>query len=200
MPVAALRTAGRGYRVLRSHFPGTILTFSVLLIGFFLLGVVGEFAAALTIVVIFTFMVWMPLLAIGWPALWLVEGARAIRVAPSGSTVIAAGARVAVNHSSYQAIIAEARESGDEQWYAEAHGIIYNVDAGPPVRVAFHPGGMLDNWSAIVFDPTGDVMLADGFDSKTGEFAAPDRVTKLFYGDLVSCRPLWNDYYSCGFT
>ena len=59
---------------------------------------------------------------------------------------------------------------------------------------------MLDNWSGIIVDPTARVMEADGFDTATGEFAAPEEVTKLFDGDLVSCRHLWGDYYSCSFT
>lgn len=58
---------------------------------------------------------------------------------------------------------------------------------------------MLNNWSAIVFDPTGKVTLADGFD-EDGNFSAPARITKLFGGDLVSCRSLWGDYYKCSFT
>lgn len=44
------------------------------------------------------------------------------------------------------------------------------------------------------------MMQADGFDPATGKFRAPDRVTKLFGGDLVWCRPLWRHYYECGFT
>ncbi len=59
---------------------------------------------------------------------------------------------------------------------------------------------MLDNWSGIIYDPTGDVMLARGFDPVSGRFHAPDRITKLFEGDLVECRHLWSSYYSCSFT
>jgi hypothetical protein len=59
---------------------------------------------------------------------------------------------------------------------------------------------MLDNWSGIIYDRTGDVMLAKGFDSTTGKFYAPDKVTKLFGGDLVGWRRLWGSYYSCSFT
>ena len=74
------------------------------------------------------------------------------------------------------------------------------VDAGPPVRIAFMTSpGFLDNWSGIVFDPTGKVMLADGWDA-SGKFRAPEAITKLFDGDLVSCRHLWGDYYRCSFT
>lgn len=108
--------------------------------------------------------------------------------------------RLAANESDYREIINRARASRKAEWYAEYGGITYSVDAGPPVRVAFNPEGFLDNWSAIVFDPTGDVMLADGFDPTTGKFYAPERVTKLFDGDLVACRRLWGDYYNCSFT
>ena len=108
--------------------------------------------------------------------------------------------RLASNHRQYEVIIAKARASRTSAWFAVDHGVTYSVDVGPPVRVAFNPAGMLDNWSGIIFDPTGDVMLADGFDPRTGKFRAPDGVTKLFDGDLVSCRHLWRDYYDCSFT
>lgn len=107
--------------------------------------------------------------------------------------------RLAANHADYEAIIAEARQSHQDAWFAESRGITYIVDRGPPLRVAFNPAGFLDNWSGIVFDPTGEVMLADGFDER-GKFAAPDRITKIFGGDLVQCRHLWGDYYTCSFT
>lgn len=108
--------------------------------------------------------------------------------------------RLVVNESDYREIINRARISRKAESYAEYGGITYSVDPGPPVRVAFNPEGFLDNWSAIVFDPTGEVMLADGFDPATGKFYAPDRVTSLFGGDLVTCRRLWGDYYNCSFT
>lgn len=109
-------------------------------------------------------------------------------------------ARLTINRDHYEAIIAEARIARKEAWFEEHDGVTYSVVLGPPVRVAFNPAGMLDNWSGIIFDPTGDVMLADGLDPKTGKFIAPERVTKLFGGDLVGCRHLWGDYYSCSFT
>jgi hypothetical protein len=59
--------------------------------------------------------------------------------------------------------------------------------------------GFLDNWSGIVFDPTGAVMQADGWDA-AGKFRAPDAITKLFGGDIVSCSHILGDYYRCSFT
>jgi hypothetical protein len=108
--------------------------------------------------------------------------------------------RLMVNHRHYEAIIAKAAKQREAEWYADDGGVTYSTDLGPPIRVAFNPAGMLDNWSGIIYDRTGDVMLAKGFDSTTGKFYAPDKVTKLFGGDLVGCRHLWGSYYSCSFT
>jgi hypothetical protein len=108
--------------------------------------------------------------------------------------------RLLVNQSEYEDIIKKAQSHPRPDWFAEDKGVTYSVDVGPPVRVAFNPAGILDNWSSIIYDPTGDVMLAKGFDPKSGRFFAPDRVTKLFNGDLVSCRHLWGSYYDCSFT
>jgi hypothetical protein len=107
--------------------------------------------------------------------------------------------RLALNHADYAAIVGDAERTRKPAWFAESRGITYNVDAGPPVRVAFNPVGMLDNWSGIVFDPSGEVMIADGFVER-GRFGAPERITKIFGGDLVRCRHLWGDYYTCSFT
>lgn len=112
--------------------------------------------------------------------------------------------RLMVNRDHYETIIAKARRgersSSASSAFEEVGGVEYIVDSGPPVRVAFNPEGMLDNWSGIIFDPSGDVMRADGFDARTGKFLAPNEVTKLFGGDLVRCRRLWGDYYDCSFT
>jgi hypothetical protein len=108
-------------------------------------------------------------------------------------------ARLGLNHRHYEAIIRNAAAKPDPEPYVEDGGVRYTVDLGPPVRVAFNPEGLLDNWSGIIFDPTGDVMKAHGFDT-SGKFYAPDRITKLFGGDLVGCRHLWRDYYKCSFT
>jgi hypothetical protein len=108
--------------------------------------------------------------------------------------------RLMVNRGHYEKIISKARKARQPAWFEDDNGVTYSTDLGPPVRIAFNPAGMLDNWSGIIYDPTGDVMLAKGFDPKTGKFFAPDRVTKLFNGDLVGCRQLWGDYYDCSFT
>jgi hypothetical protein len=115
-------------------------------------------------------------------------------------TYVGTASRLAINRGRYDDIIDKVRAKPVAANYAEASGVTYSVDVGPPVRVAFNPDGILDNWSGIIFDPTDEVMLADGFDPKTGKFSAPDRITKLFGGDLVECWPLWGHYYRCSFT
>ena len=110
---------------------------------------------------------------------------------------------LASNRARYEEIVASLqagrRDPADGQRQVE-RGITFIADVGPPLRVAFNPDGILDNWSAIVFDPTQAVMRADGFDPISGKFAAPDSITKLFGGDLVRCRRLSDNYFFCSFT
>jgi len=122
---------------------------------------------------------------------------------PALATGMLAGTatRLFWNQRSYAAIIeTERRRAGPEPFVQpSSRGIRYLVDRGPPLRVVFNPEGLLDKWSGIVFDPTHQVMLAEAFDSR-GQFRAPRHITELFGGDLVSCRPLWGDYFHCSFT
>ena len=85
-------------------------------------------------------------------------------------------------------------EVGDE--------VTYYVDDGPPVRIAFPKQGIIDNWAAIVYDPSDVVAQATGwnFDNGRQSFTAPPDVRSLFGGDLVSCWRLYRHYYSCSFT
>ncbi len=111
--------------------------------------------------------------------------------------------RFLINRDHYDRIVVDANSRTADGAYSEYltnGGTTYIIDYGPPVRVAFNPDGFLDNWSGIIFDPTGDVLLAKGFDSKTGAFFAPERITKLFGGDLVDCRHLSGNYFHCSFT
>jgi hypothetical protein len=126
----------------------------------------------------------------------------------TGFPILRAGSHIGIygkllrNHSAYEQIIAQNNvpiDNGPLQERRTENGIEYEIDSGPPLRFAFEPNGILDNWSGIVYDPSGDVMLADGFDSN-GKFRAPERITKLFGGDLVFCSHLFGHYYKCGFT
>lgn len=109
-------------------------------------------------------------------------------------------ATLLVMQSRFDADIRAVRDGRDPCSGRSGDDLICYAERGPPARMAWvtHPG-FLDNWSGIVFDPTGIVMQADGWDAK-GKWRAPDTVTKLFEGDLVSCRHLRGDYYVCSFT
>jgi hypothetical protein len=79
----------------------------------------------------------------------------------------------------------------------------YKLDLGPPIRVGFpQPGGLLDNWEGVVYDPTGEVEKARGWVYESGrqEFTAPENVVRLFGGDIVSCVHIEGNFYRCWFT
>lgn len=79
----------------------------------------------------------------------------------------------------------------------------YQVDERPPLRVAFPwPGGILDNWCGVVYDPSGLVKKARLFKPDLSNLGAPDLqdVRRLFGGDLRSCELLGGDWYFCCFT
>ena len=79
----------------------------------------------------------------------------------------------------------------------------YYVDPGPPVRLAFiQPGGFLDNWEGVVYDPTGVVEAPQGWTFASGEqeFTAPLPIRRLFGGDLVGCERIEGPWYRCWFT
>lgn len=63
-----------------------------------------------------------------------------------------------------------------------------DFEEGPPARLAFSWGGILDNWVGVVYDPEDDVA------------SHPERHKKIFGGDLVGCRAIKGHYYLCSFT
>jgi len=79
------------------------------------------------------------------------------------------------------------------------YGNQFRVENKGDLKVAFSRGGFLNNWSAIIYDPTHEVSKADGFDEEGG-LTAPDHVKSIFGGDLVSCSNIWGHYYGCSFT
>ena len=211
---------------LREFIKPIAIFFALIALVPFVIGLVGAFSSGLGLLL---FLLGAPIVLIGLligAVVWLVRGIRLARnmsdvrqrVVPIVASplllvttillawplLVAGGfvgdmARLTMNRSQYEAIIAKARSDHEAAWFAEQRGITYSVDLGPPIRVAFNPEGMLDNWSGIIFDPTGEVMIADGFEAN-GKFRAPERITKLFGGDLVSCRHLLDDFYACSFT
>ncbi len=76
------------------------------------------------------------------------------------------------------------------------------ADEGPPVRVAFSWGGIIDNWHGIVYDPTGEVLKASEFKRDWSNWNDPKlhEVKKLFGGDMTSAKHLWGPWYYCTFT
>ena len=82
-------------------------------------------------------------------------------------------------------------------------GVNFDVDTGPPMRIAFpRPGGLLDNWEGVVYDPTDAVRVAQGWSFASGkqEFTAPAAVRTLFGGDIIACELVTEHFYRCWFT
>ena len=99
----------------------------------------------------------------------------------------------------YQSVVAKVVASEDNPEFN--HPII--VDSGPPLRVAFSWGGILDNWRGIVYDPTGEVMKANILDVNTwSNRNDPDyaSVARFFGGTLIRAQHLEGDWYLCWFT
>jgi ABC-type transport system involved in multi-copper enzyme maturation permease subunit len=99
----------------------------------------------------------------------------------------------------YEEIVAKAQSDKETMANGNYHGIYYEVEVNPNVRVAFPLGGILDNWEAIIYDPSGEVLQAKGF-TNGGKFTAPDKIKKIFGGDLVSCKAIYGNFYRCRFT
>ena len=101
----------------------------------------------------------------------------------------------------YEAIVDQALAAGDGK-DGEGNGVPFTVDPGPPLRVAFpQPGGLLDNWEGVVWDPTGIVRSATGWRNGIGgDYTASAEAKGLFGGDLVACRHVANHFYRCWFT
>lgn len=75
------------------------------------------------------------------------------------------------------------------------------VDQGEPLRVAFPWGtGLLDNWRAIVHDPTGLVRRAEDAWGAGADDAEARRARDLFGGHVVRCVHLSGAFYFCVFT
>ena len=78
-----------------------------------------------------------------------------------------------------------------------------HIEPGPPLRVVFvQPGGVLDNWVGIVYDPTGIVINARQFKDDWSNWNDPalKEVRQMFGGDLRWVEPLGGPWYRCTFT
>lgn len=88
-------------------------------------------------------------------------------------------------------------------WHSAEFGY-YLVSARPSLRVAFPwPGGAIDNWSGVIYDPTGFVMESNRFRGDFSNWFDPDLadVKQIFPGEtLFGCRLLEGPFYFCWFT
>lgn len=77
------------------------------------------------------------------------------------------------------------------------------IDVGPPLRIAFvWPGGIIDNWIGVVYDPSGFVMKCREFERSGSNWDDPSlrKGRELFGGDMFYCRQLEEGWYLCSFT
>lgn len=210
---------------MQSYLKYVAIFFGAIAAAPFLAGFVSTFSFGLTLFLLILGFPALALTLVIGTVVWLIDGIKRARqtsergeqlIAVAASPVLCAltvflawpmlafgswlgdFAQLGINWNRYQGIVEDLR-AGREAEPSEQGEVVYYVDEGPPLRVAFNPQGILDNWSGIVFDPTGEVMKADGFDA-SGTFRAPQQITKLFGGDLLYCRHLLGDYYSCSFA
>lgn len=77
--------------------------------------------------------------------------------------------------------------------------IVYAVEPGTVPRVYFKLGGIGDNSTGFVFDPSDAVLAARGWD-KDGQLTAPPTIREMFGGDLVRCTRVENHFHRCSLT
>jgi len=78
-----------------------------------------------------------------------------------------------------------------------------DVDAGPPIRIAIlQPGGILDNWVGVVYDPADEIPIINGVKADFSNFGDPkfEKIKYLFGGDMYRCVKLRQHWYLCWFT
>ncbi len=112
-------------------------------------------------------------------------------------------ARFALHFPVYSTVVYGLANSLPADFRGESRFVRYEVDPGPPVRVVFpHFGGITDNWTGTVYDPSDEVAKAEGWKYTNGsqEFTAPPGIRELFGGDIVSCSRLFRHYFLCVFT
>jgi hypothetical protein len=79
----------------------------------------------------------------------------------------------------------------------------YIVEPGPVLRVAFIlPGGILDNWRGLIYDPSGQVLEAQRFRKDWSNWDDPElaAIKAMFGGDMRNCRHVRGAWHLCLFT
>ena len=102
--------------------------------------------------------------------------------------------RFSLHHSDYDRIAVEAERSQPEAGRHESDGVVYLIDRGPPLRIAFPwPSGTVFGWCGAVHDPSREVARID-------ETPAPMNLRGLFGGEMTDCHEVAESYYVCCFT
>jgi hypothetical protein len=112
-------------------------------------------------------------------------------------------ARFAIVRHSYEHRLQEILSSFERGTPMESRYAEYEIEPGPPVRVAFMwQAGVTDNWVGLVYDPTGIVMKANEFKRDWSNWKDPalEPVKRLFGGDIVQTRHFKDHWYLCVFT
>ena len=111
--------------------------------------------------------------------------------------------RFALVRPSYEKRLQEILQSYERGTPIKSRYAQYEIDLGPPVRVAFTwQAGVTDNWVGLVYDPTGIVMNANQFKRDQSNWNEPSlaHVKHLFGGDIFQTRHLKDNWYLCFFT
>jgi hypothetical protein len=105
---------------------------------------------------------------------------------------------LAGQYPGYALVVRRVLEEPERDWEREFLGKVKVDRTGGVTRVAFSRGGILDNWSAVVYDPSRELDKVN----RSAPFWAHGRlpVTDLFGGDLLVANHLSGPWYSCGFT
>ncbi len=142
-----------------------------------------------------------PALALAIPVIYILAG---FLVWFYGVTV-AYKIRFEFQRSSYEEVVKELysdrEQFGSERFYYG--NILGEIDPGPPLRVVFPwPGGILDNWCGVVYDPTDKVKEINSLKSDRSNQGDPklQDVMFLFGGTMYRANPLGGHWYLCWFT
>lgn len=119
--------------------------------------------------------------------------------------LIAFQIRFEIYRPHYEGIVKELysnREKVNDNFISYGTTKVY-IDDGPPRRIAFPlPGGIVDNWCGVVYDPTDEVLKINEIkpDMSNLHDSKFQTVRELFKGDMYHARPLGKHWYLCWFT
>jgi hypothetical protein len=102
----------------------------------------------------------------------------------------------------YEKILADIEKDPNKRSHSYYYGSWVMVEQGPPQIVAFQlPGGILDNYQAFVYDPSGHVGQLQKFNGEVNWIDPElDHLRAAFGGVMYYCEPLQESWYYCYFT